>query len=323
MAKHQRFQTQRMGQFWQIINLDRQEYYRGARGKMGEWFFNDQHELLVEYLRAEAPISFPNMIFNELGTGEAVLYLAITCKALLEIFLDHHFLKLFEWLHPNWEGCRVICLGDYMKKNDTLPPGVLTKGELGWIAKQKASSDSYYDLFKEHFQDPSRRYLDLRVSSTTGLGWEYFRYKTPAHMSDNDMLYSFHTYRRASLSSDADSEVLCNVSKHEYVKKNKLTAIPGCVTLAHALITLICWSPCADYALYYKIEATDRMNRGRWAGDRFRIVSEEAFKELKTEDWMDITKDVHAVLQDLCKCNAYSWSWFEREQREGNWGIRY
>ena len=106
-------------------------------------------------------------------------------------------------------------------------------------------------------------------------------------------------------------EVLCNITKREYVRDPVVAdrEIPQCVTLAHALITLICWSPSANYALSYNLEAVKKMKRGSWAGDRFRIGTEVALAEMEEEGWTDVTEDATVILRHLAEENRGDWAW--------------
>ncbi|KAI0658615.1 hypothetical protein C8Q70DRAFT_993013 [Cubamyces menziesii] len=319
-----------MGQDWAIYNIDRKEYYYGSSVKLGEWFFDD-HYGLMQALRVKAPMSFsrdikdrlnagkratqrsklfklPNeildMVFAELKDGKALLYFAITCKALLS-HSEHHFFHIYERFNPSWHDCRVVCLGDWMDQDDTLPPGVLTQRELEWVASERHALGNCYAVFLQYYDDYSKRRDPFRASCLGGLGWDYSAYHlSAAYKADYAMLSLLCEERPLRLSSEADYEVLCNVSKREYVRDKKLT-VPEKIMLSHALITMICWSPCPDYALAYKLDATKKMHQGRWVGDKFRIVSEEAFAELKTDDWTDVTAEVDAILQDLCKENPW------------------
>ncbi|KAI0329621.1 hypothetical protein GY45DRAFT_1435285 [Cubamyces sp. BRFM 1775] len=317
-----------MGQNWAIYNIDRREFYSGSSAKLGEWFFDNQYALM-QALRVKAPMSFSRHIKERLNTGrratqtskflklpneilsmvlielkhdKALLYFAATCKALHSLS-EPVFFHFYEQFYPSWHDCRVVCLGDSMDQDDTLPPGVLTESELEWVASERDALGSCYGVFRQYYEDYSERRRPFRESCLRGLGWSYSAYYlSPAYQADYAMLSMLCEEVPRRLSSEENYEVLCNISKREYIRDRNLT-VPEKVTLAHALITMICWSPYADYALNYELEATENMNQGRWVGDKFRIVPEEAFvdSELNNGDWTDVTAEVDTVLQDLCK----------------------
>ena len=51
------------------------------------------------------------------------------------------------------------------------------------------------------------------------------------------------------------------------------------------------------------------MRRGRWAGDRFRIETEDALVSMegRGEEWADITEEMAVVLRHLVEQNRLDW----------------
>ncbi|KAH9899414.1 hypothetical protein C8Q73DRAFT_638999, partial [Cubamyces lactineus] len=319
------------------INIDNRESYSGSGRKLGEWFLQDHHNDLLELLRAKAPMGIEkkltdgknavqhstlfklpteilDMVVAELRGDDALFNFAITCKAIF-VIAERHLVKFYEELFPSWRDCRIICIGDSMGDEDELPAGILTESE-------REKQISCYSTLVETVKNDRFEQLKHFQSDTGSAAlwkkraWGPHGYTSMApdatFWADIWMLGGLHQHaEQVSTTSQVDREVLCNVSKREYVRDLALydPEIPQCVTLAHALITLICWSRSADYALAYNIQAVRDMKRGRWAGDRFRIETEDALADLKRqgEDWTDITEEVGVVLRHLVKNNRHDW----------------
>ncbi|KAH9899406.1 hypothetical protein C8Q73DRAFT_320196 [Cubamyces lactineus] len=314
---------------------------------MGEWFFEDHHDELAELLRDKAPITMPNvikkkltegkkavqtstlfklpvellaMIAKELHGDDVLFMFAITCKAIFAI-VEPHLVKFYKELFPSWRDCRVICVGDCMDDKDELPTGVLTDSEREWVKSERENWGSCYSIFVETFKNERfQRVKDFRSPVSFAALWKPgawgphgYTAREGAFQEDMEMLDALHRNKQVSATSRVDREVLCNVSKREYVRDLGYIdpEVPMCVTLAHALIVLICWSPCADYALAYKLQAVRDMKRGRWAGDRFRIVTEDKLEDMqdKGEEWTDVTEEAGVILRHLCRKNRRDWDW--------------
>ncbi|KAI0329625.1 hypothetical protein GY45DRAFT_850329 [Cubamyces sp. BRFM 1775] len=337
-----------MGQFWTVFNIDAREHYSSSGWKLGEWFFQDDHDKLADLLRDKAPMSMPeeikkkltdgkravqtstlfklpaelwNMVLQELRGDDVLFCLAITCKTIFAI-AEKHLVKFYEELFPSWRDCRIICLGEYIDDEDELPAGVLTEGEIEWVKSEREKWGSCYSIFTETFKN--ERFQRLKVfHSAVGLdamwrrsAWGPHGYTAweGAYEDDMDMLRALYTHDQVSATSRVDREVLCNVSKRQYVRDVGYIdpEVPMCVTLAHALIVLICWSPWSDYALAYDrdLEAVRDMKRGRWAGDRFRIVTEDALANMEDKaEWTDVTEEAAVILRHLSKKNRSDWDW--------------
>ncbi|KAH9899405.1 hypothetical protein C8Q73DRAFT_320194 [Cubamyces lactineus] len=338
-----------MDQLWKVVNIDRRERYQGSyEGGLGQWFFRD-HDELLEMLREKTPITLPgnmkkrlaegkraiqpaklfalpvevlDMIFEELSFATrdpALFYFAITCKALCDI-AERRIVKFYQELFLTWRDCRVICVGIYLEEDDELPAGVLTEAERAWVASQRERLGNCYQIFMEKFTDElQERQRNFNPSSGVCAMLEpeawgphgYTSKERGPFGADVNMLRELYGYKPISVSSFADREVLCNTSKREYVRDLALydPEIPMCITLAQALIALICWSSVAGYTLDYEIQAVSDMKRGRWAGDRFRVVTEDALPDLVDGEWTDISEEVGEVLRHLVRENAVRLRW--------------
>ncbi|KAI0659582.1 hypothetical protein C8Q70DRAFT_1053930 [Cubamyces menziesii] len=322
-----------MGQFWAMKNIDRQEVYDS--GKLGEWLLASDHSYLLG--RLMAPIQLPkeydtwltegkrvtqrsalfklpnemfDMIFDELESDDvSLLCLAITCKDLLAL-AKQPIVDAVNRGMSTWANCRLICMGEYTQYVEELPEGMLTADELARIKAALAAASS------EDENEEERPYVDDLLQLVG----------TPREPLLTDKIRDFtmeHRFRRARSSSASakgqhwrdmgaledlvshcthpEPEVLCNVSKGEYVRRAALPAVPGfeMVSLAHALIVQVCWSPDPSCAFAIPAEYEERISRGRWAGDRFCVTSAETMPKLAPElgGWRDVSDDVARFLE--------------------------
>ena len=98
-------------------------------------------------------------------------------------------------------------------------------------------------------------------------------------------------------------DVLCNISKGEYVRRAALPDIAldvgENVSLAHALIVQVLWS--SDPSCNFDIpeEYDERIARGPWAGDKFCITAEDTMPELAPGigEWKDVSDEVVKFLR--------------------------
>ena len=335
------------------VNIDRRERFQGRfDGELGEWFFEDHHDDLLEMFREKTEVALPqyapfllalpssyaptyeycefayrkmkkrliegrrvtqraklfmlpfevlDLVLEELSSARdhALMYFAITCKDLLDI-AEYRIIEFYKKSFLVWRDCRVICVGHYLDEDDELPAGVLTEAERAWIASEREWGNCY-GIFMAHFTDQRQRKSCPPFSVPHG----YTSVEQDPFQTDNNMVRELYEHEPVSVSSRADKEILCNISKREYVRDLALydPEIPMCVTLAHALITLICWSSVVGYRLQYNIQAVRDMKRGRWAGDRFRIVTEGALSNFEDGGWTDISEEVGVILRHLVKEN--------------------
>lgn len=98
-------------------------------------------------------------------------------------------------------------------------------------------------------------------------------------------------------------EVLCNISKGEYVRRAALPDIAldleDDVSLAHALIVQVFWSsdPSCDFDI--PEEHHERILRGPWAGDRFCVTTRKNMPQLApgVGRWRDVSDEVVGFLR--------------------------
>ncbi|KAK0200168.1 hypothetical protein DFS33DRAFT_1359345 [Desarmillaria ectypa] len=180
-----------------------------------------------------------------------------------EVFYSS-FTDIMSLLAGPWAGCRIICIGDYMRG---CPPNVLTPEEAAEI--KKLPGDSYYSYDAEDSSDEDDSGDD---SSKTLYMLSNRRYK-----KINSRAYI-----------DLRGMVLRNLTKHVYVRQDvvveELKNSERDGDIGNILLTNICWSDDCSCSMMLDL------SRGGWAGDRFDVVPLSSV-ENDDEEWEDVTED--------------------------------
>ncbi|KAJ7510691.1 hypothetical protein B0H11DRAFT_2215439 [Mycena galericulata] len=150
-----------MGQYWDIVNLDKRERISNFSDKMGCYLFRTHDgpdalaiklfppmrkkvfsptSSLIDALPVRVrstpsgililPTEIIDMIFMLVPSLKDVICLGLTCQTLWNIGL-----RRMEWQvqaladENSWAGDRIICVGDYLKDGD-VPDGLLTNEEI-------------------------------------------------------------------------------------------------------------------------------------------------------------------------------------------------
>ncbi|KAH9892846.1 hypothetical protein C8Q73DRAFT_699660 [Cubamyces lactineus] len=303
-----------------------------------EWLQEGEHAIQRAPL-FKLPNEILGVVFEELEFEDfSMLCFAITCKDLL-VLAKQPILQAINRAIPTWAHCRLICLGDYADDVQDLPPGMLIEDELATM-KDALAAQGYSDGSDEPRSEteyepvvnalalvgkpprPKLRKKDLdrdcyhRLTSKSVLEAD-FRF-----MEHNILLPIIHTRRALPHSSpkqclwDADTlgafvldgtkpapEVLCNVSKREFVRRDALLKISKFreVTLAHALIVQVLWSPDPSCNFRVAEEYHERISRGPWAGDRFCVTTLATMPEFAPDlgEWRDVSEEVVNFLDHL------------------------
>ena len=253
-----------------------------------------------------------------------VICLAITCKRLLAVGKPH-LLRLLRAVHAPWAGSRIICLGGYTEDDSELPKGFLTDAELHKIATTEipvlGEPDEYEKCLSSYACELYRRgYGRGRSSADEYAYWSDLRETREmwekegdaqglleVNMYDALYLYSEPTYPKGVT-------VLCNLSKAEYVREDRLTVMEwergGRWTcrfgLMNGLMARICWATDPSMSMCCGEEYEERLAKGPWAGDRFCITTVEEMPRLKIgagKEWKDVTSEVDELLVHLWKKN--------------------
>ncbi|KAI9057650.1 hypothetical protein FKP32DRAFT_1607179 [Trametes sanguinea] len=332
-----------MGQDWILLNLDTRQSACG--GKLGEWFPYDNFAWLEESLKVprfspnvdlwikrgkhaiqRGPLfklsnEIIDMIFLELEDDASIPCFAVTCKDLLILGKPHAYKVMARHACSSWRNGRIIAVGDccYGLDDSSLPPGLLTAKEkkaikdmcknlngsqveyeptlysfahaaFEWRPDSKSDADPVWAMAKQFCQ---------YGRSSDGTIWRAW---TPSDTLDRRMIEELMkvTY------DDGPGAVLCNLSKGEFVREDALDLPKRISSLGHALVSQVCWTHDFWFALAVGEEFEEKLGRGRWAGDRFCIVTESTMPELPGRaEWKDVTREVHELLCHLHNKNYY------------------
>ncbi|PIL34423.1 hypothetical protein GSI_03198 [Ganoderma sinense ZZ0214-1] len=268
--------------------------------------------------------------------------LAIGCKRLLSVG-KRHILRALISRHARAADCRIVCLGEYADKDDQAPPGMLTDAEVKELETTKMPYERRQptdedlagrclytfasELYKEQSyavrkqNEPVYAFMEriglVRRQLLKAKPEDQDRDRAAALGRDLEMINTLACtgYYGPEPEYPAGPNVLCNMSKGECVREAALAKLKSqwcTVTLAHALLSRICYSPDPSMAMACSDEVEKRLAKGPWAGDRFRIVSAKDMPQLQGDrEWKDVTGDVNRTLRHL---------WRENEGSDGEEG---
>ncbi len=258
-----------------------------------------------------------DMIFDNISYLRDTIRFSITCKLTLEIG-KRHLLSALRRYHASWAGQRLICLGGNAH-DSKLPKGLLTAFEQREILTSDipiarelrlAGEEMNFALYAGETY-PSRYGMLDRADRLKWDYWAGMRKKReaakdhPQSNRDLDMFHDLYIYSKPTYPKG--SLVLCNLSKAEYVRGDRLRKMQWeenwqgnrykeSLGLAHALIARICWSP-GDSPLYGCKGIDKQLAKGPWAGDRFSITTLETMPQPKdAKEWTDVTAEVGELL---------------------------
>ncbi|KZO92453.1 hypothetical protein CALVIDRAFT_540916 [Calocera viscosa TUFC12733] len=248
--------------------------------------------------------------------GEEVL-----CRGLIDLIsfaaTCHHLWDVFApifaaWaMKMTWAGCRIICLGDYMRD---LPGDLLLSDtqraelfECGTqhahsirsdVAEEERTPSTLYAFAEKHYWSD----LDVRVLLRRSI-WR--RGLTGAPKIAVQTMYAARNLRSMRL-------VLRNLTKKLYVRSRAVDDLNGQLfeqdeeagitsddeygyCLGDALMSRICWSSDPSCSMWGQPED---LTRGPWAGDRFDVITVEEFDKEDKDQWQDASEDVCRVLKN-------------------------
>ncbi|KAI1795039.1 hypothetical protein LXA43DRAFT_61815 [Ganoderma leucocontextum] len=285
---------------------------RGHVGKLSTEVLDMIFQVLLDDISQEPTDNFLDCIF-----------FAICCKRLLSVG-KRHILRALISQHARAADCRLVCLGGCFQAEDQAPPGMLTDAELKEIATTPgpdehcyATTDDaiaarcFYTFALESYEpyyvagrslfDPLKE-LSKEIGNVRRREGETI---DPLYSLDLDMIAALGglDYYRPKPEYLEGPNVLCNMSKGEYVREDKLVVWEmgwRRVTLAQALLSRICYSWDPSISMRCGEEYIDKLVKGPWAGDRFRITSADEMPPVKGEKkWKDVTKEVNTLLCHL------------------------
>ncbi|KAI0780571.1 hypothetical protein BD413DRAFT_607852 [Trametes elegans] len=342
-----------MGQYWQILDLDAREVIGGHGDKLGVFFWSSDYDDLLGSLKLSASderfdtllggiiaeqaspllqrlqVEIFDLVVDDVtdvDDGLWLLFLAITCKAILARVRGRILAWQQEHRKDTRRGHRLICVGDYAE-TATLPPRMLSAEELLEIA-QLGGEDPELDASNTLFS-----YAYERYRSGSPRPWRFMRQKS-AREHIQEMRYDHAEGCPRAPWAAADFVlldalvmpwfpqdrpwVLCNVSKREYVRERDAEEL--CVKLAcardsdefapvpslwHFLLAYICWSDDYSVAIALNRELAEELTQGRWAGDRFARTLLDRIEEQGEGPWTDVTKEASAFVEKLWSACSY------------------
>ncbi|KAI0329626.1 hypothetical protein GY45DRAFT_1337361 [Cubamyces sp. BRFM 1775] len=326
-----------MGQLYTLYNVDlRVLWYRGLH--LSDWLLKSSHEDIVQLLRWRSPIVLPKMldeymqkgrkvaqrarllklpnelldiIVDELTEDMGFLSLSATCKDLLTL-AKRHLPKFYQLFQPQWSGCRIICLGEDTRELDDLPQRLLLPRERDELRSDVENAHSVYWTLADRYnkQGSVQSYMMTkwleRIDDNlrNGVYDETSEACYHGHRSDWRLFFSILSHRPYGYTPKplpGGPEVLCNLKKREYVRKDGLS-LPSCVTLAHALFVQTIWSPSASVGIRCDDAVRDRIKRGPWAGDSFCITTVETLPDIECVE--EYSEDDKGEKEEADEANA-------------------
>ncbi|KAI0722534.1 hypothetical protein C8Q76DRAFT_614217 [Earliella scabrosa] len=323
------------------LNLDRREVASGIAGKLGESFWNMGDALCNSLKIPSTPIPLPKevdevltkgrvarqpgplgslsteliqLIFENLLEYHEIVLFAVTCKMLLAAGVPR-LTRAYQEEHAPWVNCRLICPGEFAQQDGILAFPFLTAEEKEQIKARVAADEleglryyasALYAIATDTYTSQSEAVHKAFEAIGTVYGnddWSRpWSWRCQNDVRDARLITSLLSQPRHRLKG-LGTEVLCNISKGEYVRANGLTPPEAheespTQLLARALVSQICWSDCPAMAI--SDEAAEKLIRGPWCGDRFFISTLEDMPEkYRKIDWKDVTARVAAFLVEL------------------------
>lgn len=265
-----------------------------------------------------------DIIFWNVSCVQDAVRFAITCKILLDVG-QPHLLRLLQGCHAPWANARLICLGCDTGRNEDLPLDLLTKDELHEVVTcvHPHVLDCLEPGQEPHFALVACETYKRRYGTTNHHHLERYNELDRLHeeaAANPKLALDFEMYEKLYLFSDTESVyppgalVLCNLSKAEYVREDRLSKmvrkIHGWVEefgLMQALLSRICWSVDPSISMCCDKKYKERLTKGPWAGDRFCVVTLDTMPRLNVaKEWKDVTAEVDKLLAHLWKVNTYN-----------------
>ena len=241
------------------------------------------------------------MIFEEIDDVYDAIMLGLTHDTLM-IIGWRHIQSLLAQERPPWAGCRIICVGAW---GEDLPDGVLSEEE----------EEKYYKLASLHSK--SDKLGPGHEDSDSGTESFNLYNIIPYILGDVDIRFpkrppsGLFSEERRVFQEIIDKRyywwkgwVLMNLSSKQYVTSKAAAKILPSMDATDArcfgqlVLSQICWSSDPDCAMHFIGE----LNRGDWAGDRFRIVTTDVFKSKTAgEQWKEVSKGTAEWLRDILR----------------------
>ncbi|KAI0780562.1 hypothetical protein BD413DRAFT_607845 [Trametes elegans] len=254
----------------------------------------------------------------------AVFLFAITCKHAL-VVARPHLVRLQRAYYAPLAGHRLICIGSAARTLADYPASLTSGPEEALKAlfpskptpcAEPAAPASLFDLAKTYWRwhAPAGAPSFLRPAD---LIW---RPSAVSRMTMSDFLRfrglcAPHYPPRARWA-------LCSLSRREYVRADAVPPGPGPDAkpgarddafwrrnVARAGLACVCWSPDETTGMRGMAPGTPvnaALTRGRWAGDRFEMLTMDRLMSEDGKAWMDVTDEVVKLLRELWDCAMQS-----------------
>ncbi|KAI0758182.1 hypothetical protein C8Q74DRAFT_1373214 [Fomes fomentarius] len=96
------------------------------------------------------------------------------------------------------------------------------------------------------------------------------------------------------------TEVVCNLSKREYICTERLDPSMH-LGVEHALLSQICWSDDQDVSMICSKQVAQQLVHGPWAGDKFCVTTLESMPSAEGREWKDVSARANKLLHHLWK----------------------
>ncbi|KAI0727078.1 hypothetical protein C8Q72DRAFT_842579 [Fomitopsis betulina] len=313
-----------MGQYWKLINLDREQQLRFEGMKLGEIMFWEDPLPLVWLLTVprKAP-AYDRSIEPGYSTDTRDLGALNLPANVLEL---KTFQQSMAWFNGPWWRQRLICVGDHVDGDD-LPAGIFKDKE-----EEEALSGNDEKYGARIYKAFSRNYCDdeaeMRVLSDKcrPLYYNGALSRKEVRMVQNMVKPDY------SWDGRPETEwILCNMTTAEYVRASAVAKLTGtrcqgpwghrCLSLGHVLMTQICWSADPSASMCYGGPIT----RGAWAGHSFGITTVDNLSQdidcINKQPWKDSTEKIVKQVLEIWRCDndeilAESFEESDKEEEE-------
>lgn len=203
---------------------------------------------------------------------------------------------------PHWRGDRIICVGDYCGKDD-IPEGL----DMGYGYKVFCDSVQDGDIDDIYNVGPYGWACTFRDSSSRF--WKKYKLSKDLEWSWRYPIVSIGNRMSEPICKAGTSSVLWNLSKQVYFRRKSIPAeLPKATerfssndVMGTILLLQICWSTSDDITLSYESDDI-KVNRGKWAGDRFEVTGDDVLESRLMEEgskWKDVSEEVIKLFVDV------------------------
>ena len=128
--------------------------------------------------------------------------------------------------------------------------------------------------------------------------YSYDRHDQVSRVMGRELFASLH--KSAVIFDEMQDQILCNLTKREFIRASIVSLIEQPITLGQILISQICWSWDSSASM---VDPYKDIHHGRWAGNRFEITTADRVKDLG--EWEDITDEIAEKVQKLWDENTW------------------